>query len=139
MNASEHLQQELIEMSGVFVQWTATSLLYKCTSQAITPCNHVGTDTLFTGLLSRKRKTLCLVSFQQDWNWELMPQSSCLLSPMSCNACRHSYQHFYHCTVHFEIYVVHSRCTVHYTHAALRHAATSPTLYNDVILPSVLT
>jgi len=25
MNASEHLQQELIEMSGFFVQWTATS------------------------------------------------------------------------------------------------------------------
>jgi len=62
MNASEHLQQELIEMSGVFVQWAATSLFDKCTSQAITPCSHVGTDTLVTDLLSRKRKTLCLVS-----------------------------------------------------------------------------
>jgi hypothetical protein len=33
-------------------------------------------------------------------------------------------------------------CAVHCTqnsHAALRHAATSPNLYNDVILPSVLT
>jgi hypothetical protein len=62
MNASEYLQQELIEMSGVFMQWAATSHLYKCTSQAITPCNHVATDTLVTGLFSRKRKTLCLVS-----------------------------------------------------------------------------
>jgi hypothetical protein len=62
MNSSEYLQQELIEMSGVFVQWTNTSLLYKCTSQAITPCNHVATDILVTDLLSRKRKTLCLVS-----------------------------------------------------------------------------
>jgi len=62
MNASKHLQQELTEMSGVFVQWAAKSLLHKCTSQAITPFNHMGTDTLVTGLLSRKRKTLCLVS-----------------------------------------------------------------------------
>jgi len=31
------------------------------------------------------------------------------------------------------------QCTVHNTHAALRHAATSPNIYNDVILPSVLT
>ena len=30
-------------------------------------------------------------------------------------------------------------CTAHNTHAALRHAATSPNTYNDVILPSVLT
>jgi hypothetical protein len=30
-------------------------------------------------------------------------------------------------------------CTAHNTHAAVRHAATSPNLYNDVILPSVLT
>ena len=29
--------------------------------------------------------------------------------------------------------------TSHNTHAALRHAATSPNLYNDVILLSVLT
>ena len=32
-----------------------------------------------------------------------------------------------------------SLCTAHNTHAALRHAATSLILYNDVILPSVLT
>ena len=32
-----------------------------------------------------------------------------------------------------------SLCTAHNTHAALRHAATSPNLYNDVILPIVLT
>jgi len=31
------------------------------------------------------------------------------------------------------------QCTLHNTHAALRHAATSPNLYNDIILPSVLT
>ena len=30
-------------------------------------------------------------------------------------------------------------CTAHNTRAALRHAATSPNIYNDVILPSVLT
>jgi hypothetical protein len=41
MNASEQLQKELIEMPGVFVQWAATSLLYKCTSQAITPRSHL--------------------------------------------------------------------------------------------------
>jgi len=29
--------------------------------------------------------------------------------------------------------------TTRNTHAALRHAATSPNIYNDVILPSVLT
>ena len=29
--------------------------------------------------------------------------------------------------------------TAHNIHAALRHAATSPSTYNDVILPSVLT
>ena len=28
-------------------------------------------------------------------------------------------------------------CTAHNTHAALRHAATSPNIYNDVILPTV--
>jgi hypothetical protein len=27
----------------------------------------------------------------------------------------------------------------HYIHAALRHAATSQNLYNDVILPTILT
>jgi len=32
-----------------------------------------------------------------------------------------------------------SLCPAHNTHATLRHAATSPNLYNDVILPSVLT
>ena len=32
-----------------------------------------------------------------------------------------------------------SLCTAHNTHATLRHAATSPNLCNDVILPSVLT
>jgi len=31
------------------------------------------------------------------------------------------------------------QCTAHNTHAALRHAATSPNVYNYVILPSVLT
>jgi hypothetical protein len=31
------------------------------------------------------------------------------------------------------------QCTAHNTYAALRHAATSPNLYNDVILPNVLT
>ena len=30
-------------------------------------------------------------------------------------------------------------CSAHNTHAALRHAATSPNIFNDVILPSVLT
>ena len=32
-----------------------------------------------------------------------------------------------------------SLCTAHNTLAALRHAATSPSIHNDVILPSVLT
>ena len=31
------------------------------------------------------------------------------------------------------------QCPAHNTHAALRHAATIPNLFNDVILPSVLT
>jgi len=31
------------------------------------------------------------------------------------------------------------QCTAHNTHAALRHAATSPNVCNYVILPSVLT
>ena len=32
-----------------------------------------------------------------------------------------------------------SLCTAHNTHATLQHAATSPNIYNDVILSSVLT
>jgi len=32
-----------------------------------------------------------------------------------------------------------SLCTAHKAHASLQHAATSPNLYNDVFLPSVLT
>jgi len=32
-----------------------------------------------------------------------------------------------------------SVCAAHNTHAALRHAATSPSIYNDVILPNILT
>jgi len=31
------------------------------------------------------------------------------------------------------------QCTAQNTHAALRHATTSPNIYNEVILPSVLT
>ena len=59
----------------------------------------------------------------------------------------HSTQHtthmpFYslalHCTQHTCRSAV-SLCTAHNTHAALRHAATSSNLYNDVIVPSVLT
>jgi len=34
---------------------------------------------------------------------------------------------------------LHSLCTAHNTHTALRHATTSPNLYNNVILPSILT
>ena len=62
MDATEYLQQELIEMSGFCVQCVATSLLYRCTSQVITLYSHAGTDTLVTDLFSKKRKTLCLVS-----------------------------------------------------------------------------
>ena len=43
-----------------------------------------------------------------------------------------------HCTQHTCRSTV-SLCTAHNTPAALRQAATSPNLYNDVILPNVLT
>ena len=43
-----------------------------------------------------------------------------------------------HVSLHILLQSV-SLCTAHNTHAALRHAATSPNLYNDVILPSILT
>jgi len=43
-----------------------------------------------------------------------------------------------HCTQHTRHSTL-SLCTAHNTHAALRHAATSSNIYNDVILPGVLT
>jgi len=43
-----------------------------------------------------------------------------------------------HCTQHTCRSTV-SFCTAHNTHAALRLAATSPNLYNDIILPNFLT
>ena len=44
-----------------------------------------------------------------------------------------------HCTQHTSLSLSVSPCTAQNTHAALRHAATSRNLYNDVILPIVLT
>jgi len=40
---------------------------------------------------------------------------------------------------HVERHVCCAQCTAHNAQAAVQHAATSPNVYNHVILPSVLT
>jgi len=67
------------------------------------------------------------------WNWQSVPKRRHIkvrrreiIQKKEYNKLR--YCKFYLCTVHFEIYVS-CVCTAHNTHAALRHAATSPDIF----------
>ena len=75
--------------------------------------------------------------------WNKLIESSASFWFMLCDYMRTYIRLWYYYYYYYMHYYDSCMCvvcsTAHNTHTALRHAATSPNLYNDIILPSILT